>query len=110
MADDSTIPNAQKTRHKSGSTRRSSAATSSRARRSSTWFVLAGGTLMLAAFSGPMSGGLTTTLRGLIANSYQIPVDGSGLSRLAGRLEREVLAAIALAARCCWCWRRSPAT
>ena len=45
----------------------------------STWFVIGGGALMLAAFSGSMSGGLTTTLRGLIANSHQIPADGRGL-------------------------------
>ena len=62
----------------------------------STWFVLGGGSLMLAAFSGSMSGGLTTTLRGVIANSYQIPVDGMGLIAIAARVEREVLAAIAL--------------
>jgi len=62
----------------------------------STWFVIGGGSLMLAAFSGSMSGGLTTTFRGLIANSHQIPVDGRGLISIAGRIEREVLAAIAL--------------
>src|SRR6476620_9971645 len=62
----------------------------------STWFVIGGGALMLAAFSGSMSGGLTTTLRGLIANSSQIPVDGMGLVSILGRIEREVLAAIAL--------------
>ena len=42
----------------------------------STWFVIAGGALVLAAFSGSMSGGLSTTLRGLLANAHQIPVDG----------------------------------
>ena len=62
----------------------------------STWFVIGGGALMLAAFSGSMSGGLTTTFRGLIANSYQIPVDGRGLISIAGRIEREVLTAMAL--------------
>jgi flagellar biosynthetic protein FlhB len=62
----------------------------------STWFVIGGGTLMLAAFSGQMSGGLTTTFRGLIANAYQIPVDGRGLISIAGRIEREVLAAVAV--------------
>ena len=35
----------------------------------STWFVIRGGALMLTAFSGSMSSGLTTTFRGLIANS-----------------------------------------
>jgi flagellar biosynthetic protein FlhB len=43
-----------------------------------------------------MSGGLTTTFRGIIANAHQIPVDGRGLISMAGRLEREVLVAIAL--------------
>ena len=62
----------------------------------STWFVIGGGALMLAAFSGSMSGGLTTTFRGLLANSHQIPVDGRGLISIAARIEREVLAAIAL--------------
>jgi len=62
----------------------------------STWFVLAGGSLMLAMFSGSMSGGLTTTFRGLIANAHQIPLDGMGLLSIMGRIEREVLAAVAL--------------
>src|ERR1041385_7949386 len=62
----------------------------------STWFVIGGGALMLAAFSGSMSSGLTTTFRGFIANSYQIPVDGRGLIALTARVEREVLAAVAL--------------
>jgi flagellar biosynthetic protein FlhB len=62
----------------------------------STWFVIGGGALMLAAFSSSMSGGLTATFRGLIANSHQIPVDGRGLILVAARIEREVLAAIAL--------------
>ena len=62
----------------------------------STWFVIGGGALMLAAFSGSMSGGLTTTFRGFLANAHQIPVDGRGLISLAARVEREVLAAIAL--------------
>src|SRR3954451_830321 len=62
----------------------------------STWFVIGGGSLMLAAFSGSMSGGLTSTFRGLLANSYQIPVDGRGLISIAGRIEREVLTAMAL--------------
>ena len=62
----------------------------------STWFVIGGGALMLAAFSGQMSSGLTTTFRGLLANSYQIPVDGHALVSMTARIEREVLAAIAI--------------
>ena len=60
----------------------------------STWFVIAGAALVLAAFSGPMSSGLNTTLRGLIANAHQIPVDGRGLIAIAGRIGSR-------------CWRRS---
>src|SRR6476659_6548536 len=62
----------------------------------STWFVIGGGALMLAAFSGSMSGGLATTFRGLIANSSQIPVDGQGLISIVARVEREVLATVAV--------------
>jgi flagellar biosynthetic protein FlhB len=62
----------------------------------STWFLLGGATLVLAAFSNGMSGGLTTTLRGLIANAHQLPMDGRGLISLSGRLGWEVLAAVAL--------------
>lgn len=60
------------------------------------WFVIAGAALMLAAFSGSMSGGLTTTFRGLIANAHQIPVDGQGLIAIMLRLEGEVLAAVGI--------------
>jgi len=62
----------------------------------STWFVIAGGALILLAFSGPMSGGLQTSLRGLIANAHDLPVDGRGLLHMTGRLGFEVLAAIAI--------------
>jgi flagellar biosynthetic protein FlhB len=61
-----------------------------------TWFVIAGGTLVLISFSGGMSAGLTTTLRGLIANSYDIRVDALGLMRLAEKLGSELIAAIAI--------------
>ena len=61
----------------------------------STWFIIAGGALVLTAFSGPMSGGLTVTLRGLVANSHQIRLDGQSLLAIIGRIEREVLAAVA---------------
>jgi flagellar biosynthetic protein FlhB len=62
----------------------------------STWFVIAGGALVLSAFGGTMSSGLTVTLRGLLANSYQIPVDGRGLVAILGTLEMQVLAAVAI--------------
>src|ERR1041384_3053106 len=62
----------------------------------STWFVIGAGALMLSAFSGSMSGGLSTTFRGIVANSYQSPVDARGLMMMLGRIEGEVLAAVAI--------------
>ena len=61
-----------------------------------TWFVIAGGTLVLMAFSGGMGGGLTTTMRGLIANSYKISMDGQALPQLFQKLGIELIAAIAV--------------
>src|SRR4051812_34384331 len=62
----------------------------------STWFVIGGGTLILLSFSGTMGSALTTSLRGLIANSYALRVDGGGLLDMAGRLGAEVVAALAI--------------
>jgi flagellar biosynthetic protein FlhB len=62
----------------------------------STWFILAGGALVLAAFSGSMGGALTATFRGLLVNAHQIPLDGPALLSITGRIERDVLAAIAI--------------
>ena len=44
-----------------------------------TWFVIGGATLVLSMFSGGMGQGLTTTMRGLIANAHDIRVDGPAL-------------------------------
>jgi flagellar biosynthesis protein FlhB len=38
----------------------------------STWFVIAGGALVLAAFGGSMGGALSVTFRGLLSNAHQI--------------------------------------
>ncbi|MFZ5689952.1 MAG: flagellar biosynthesis protein FlhB [Pseudomonadota bacterium] len=62
----------------------------------STWFVLAGGTLILMAFANSMGSTLKGTLMGLIANAHQIPTDGRGLLRLTNRLGVEVIAAVAI--------------
>src|SRR6202022_4061351 len=48
-----------------------------------TWFVIAGGTLVLSSFSGSVGGGILTPLRNLIANSWMIRADGPGLLTLA---------------------------
>jgi flagellar biosynthetic protein FlhB len=62
----------------------------------STWFVIAGGTLVLMAFSGGMADRLTATMRGLIANSYDIRVDGPAIPGLFKTIGNEIIAAVAL--------------
>jgi flagellar biosynthesis protein FlhB len=61
-----------------------------------TWFIIAAATLILMAFSAPMAQGLTTSLRGLIANSYALRVDGRGFLDVVSRLGFEVIAAVAI--------------
>jgi flagellar biosynthetic protein FlhB len=61
----------------------------------STWFVMAGATLIVMAFSGSTSSGIMTTMRGLIANSYDIRVEGPGFIAVIAKLGREVIAATA---------------
>ena len=61
-----------------------------------TWFVIAGATLVLVTFSGGMGGDITTTLRGLIANSWQISLEGPALPHLFEKIGTELLAAIAI--------------
>jgi flagellar biosynthetic protein FlhB len=61
-----------------------------------TWFVMGGATLVLLAFSGGMGRELTATMRGLVANSWQIPVDAQALPSLFRKLGGELLAAIAI--------------
>jgi flagellar biosynthetic protein FlhB len=61
-----------------------------------TWFVIAGATLVLMAFSGGMSSELTTTMRGLIANAHNISMDGPALPRLFEKIGVELIAAVAI--------------
>jgi flagellar biosynthesis protein FlhB len=58
-----------------------------------TWFMIAGGTLVLSTFSGSI-GGIAMPLRNLIANSWMIRTDGAGLTMLARNLEYALLAAL----------------
>ena len=51
-----------------------------------TWFVIAGGTLVLSTFSGSMGGGILTPLRNVIANAGQLHADGAALLSLGNRL------------------------
>jgi flagellar biosynthetic protein FlhB len=60
------------------------------------WFVMAAAALVLVGFSGSMASGLTTTMRGLVANAYRVPMDRGGLSDLMAKIELEVLAATAI--------------
>jgi len=62
----------------------------------STWFIIAGATLVLMAFSGGMSSQLTATMRGLIANAHNINVDGPALPRLFQKIGAEMIAAVAI--------------
>src|SRR5712691_1003858 len=62
----------------------------------STWFVIAGATLVLIAFSGGIGDGLTATMRGLIANAHDIRVDGPALPRLFQKIGIELIAAVAI--------------
>jgi flagellar biosynthetic protein FlhB len=59
-----------------------------------TWFVIAGGTLVLSTFSGSMGGGIMMPMRNLVANSWMIHTDGAGLMALAQTLSYAVIAAV----------------
>ncbi len=61
-----------------------------------TWFLIAGGALALMVLARPAAASLETTLRGLIANSYQIPADGPALAALVRELAKDVLAALGI--------------
>ena len=61
-----------------------------------TWFIIAGATLVMSAFSGSMSSELSATMRGLIANAHNISVDGPALPRLFQKIGIEMIAAIAI--------------
>ena len=61
-----------------------------------TWFIIAGGTLIIVAFANSMAKSLSTTLRGLLANAHDIPMNGQGVLALAARLATETLAAVAI--------------
>ena len=61
-----------------------------------TWFVIAGATLVLMAFAGGMSEGLTTLMRGLISNAHSIRMDGPALPSLFQKIGVEMLAAVAV--------------
>src|SRR5947199_519859 len=59
-----------------------------------TWFIIAGGTLVLSTFSGSISGGILTPLRNLVAIAVQRLADGAALLALGNTLGSAVLGAI----------------
>ena len=59
-----------------------------------TWFMIAGGTLVLSSFSASVGSGILMPLRNLIANSWMIHVDGPGLLALTQSLGSVLLAAL----------------
>ena len=59
-----------------------------------TWFMIAGGTLVVSTFSGSVGSGLVTPMRNLLANSWMIKTDGRALLALMQQIEVAVLAAI----------------
>jgi len=61
-----------------------------------TWFIISAGTLILMSFSGAMGSGLLATLRGFIANSYAIRVDGRGFLGMVSKIGLEVIGAVAI--------------
>jgi flagellar biosynthesis protein FlhB len=61
-----------------------------------TWFIIGAATLNLMLFAGSMGEGLTTALRGLIANAHALAPDGGGLMRLITMLGTRIIAAAAI--------------
>jgi flagellar biosynthesis protein FlhB len=60
------------------------------------WFIIGAATLVLSTFSGGMAERLTTTMRGLIANGYQISMNGTALPHLFQKIGLELIAAMAI--------------
>lgn len=57
-----------------------------------TWFVIAGATLVLTSFGGSIGTQLQASLRGLIANSHMIRIDGAELLGLLKQIEFSLIA------------------
>jgi flagellar biosynthesis protein FlhB len=61
-----------------------------------TWFVLGAATLILLSFSGSMSSGLASLLRGFLGQAHNIPMDGRGLVIITQNLGIATIAAVAI--------------
>jgi len=62
----------------------------------STWFMIGGATLSLMIFSGPAALSLQTAMRGLLAHSFEIPMDGASLVDLTRSLGGMLLVALGI--------------
>src|SRR5687768_4620773 len=60
-----------------------------------TWFIIAGATLALSAFSSSI-GTVKVSLRDLLANSHAIRVDGNSLLLLVKHIEQALFSALGL--------------
>ena len=61
-----------------------------------TWFVIAGGTLVMSTFGGSIGTGILVPMRNLLANAWMIRTDGPGLMHLAKSLIYAVVSAVGL--------------
>jgi flagellar biosynthetic protein FlhB len=61
-----------------------------------TWFIISAAALILMSFSGSMGTGLSATMRGLVANSYAIRVDGPGFINVVSKIGLEMIGAIGM--------------
>ena len=61
-----------------------------------TWFMIAGGAMVLMVFGGPMAQTLETSFRSILANSYQIPTDPPALAHFAEGVAIRVVTALAI--------------
>ena len=61
-----------------------------------TWFMIAGGTLLIMVFAAPAATSLEATLQGLLAKSYLVSTDGPALVALMKTLAMEVLGAFGI--------------
>ena len=61
-----------------------------------TWFMIAGGTLMIMMFGGSAASSLQAMFRGLLAKSYQIPTDGPALIVLVKTIAFDLTAALGI--------------
>ena len=61
-----------------------------------TWFMIAGGALMIMVFAVPLAASLQATFRGLLAKCSQIPTDGPALADLVKTLAMDVVAAFGI--------------